>query len=72
MPDLRGKVPIGAGDEVALGETVGAEEITLTEANLPAIYGGSDAEIDNRQPSLGLNYIIALTGFFPSSGWRRT
>ncbi|MFK7944755.1 MAG: tail fiber protein [Paracoccaceae bacterium] len=68
LPDLRGRVPIGIGDDVALGEKVGSEEITLTDANLPAVFGGEGAEIDNRQPGLGLNYVIATTGVFPSPG----
>ena len=35
LPDLRGRVPIHAGAGFQLAETGGAEEITLTQAQLP-------------------------------------
>ena len=36
VPDLRTKVPVGAGTGIALGSAGGANSITLTEAQLPA------------------------------------
>lgn len=41
LPDLRGRVPIGAGQSpghsnYVLGQKAGSEAVTLTEANLPA------------------------------------
>jgi microcystin-dependent protein len=36
LPDLRGRVPVGDGLSIVLGEKQGAETTTLTEANLPA------------------------------------
>lgn len=36
LPDLRGRVPVGEGLSIVLGERQGAETATLTEANLPA------------------------------------
>lgn len=36
VPDYRGKHLVGAGDLVGLGEEIGSDEITLTQANLPA------------------------------------
>jgi len=113
LPDLRGRVPVhvGAGpglSPVVLGETSGAETITLTQGqmpqhnhmvaasngaatgsrpanNFPANGGAYAATSDgttmnvamvqnaggsqpheNRQPYLGLSFIIALQGIFPS------
>ena len=36
LPDLRGRIPIHQGNGFSLAETGGAEEITLTVAQLPA------------------------------------
>lgn len=36
LPDLRGRVPVGDGLSIVLGEKQGAETTILTEANLPA------------------------------------
>lgn len=110
LPDLRGRVPIHAGQgpglsNVALGEHGGAEKVALATANLPphthpigassapattdtptsavvasgGAYGstsdttlapsgatGSGTPIDVRAPYLGLTYVIALQGIFPS------
>ena len=112
LPDLRGRVPIGAGQGTAgstyeLGSSGGQETVKLKASQLPAhshqvraSSGGSTAKNpsdrvpaaggayaatpnakmnaamignsgggqahDNRQPYLGLNYIIALQGIFPS------
>jgi microcystin-dependent protein len=112
IPDLRGRVAVGAGEsatgsDYVLGETGGSETTRLTTSHLPvhshavrasrdgatttdpsnavlaagASYavtpnatmspamtgnsGGGSAH-ENRQPYLGLNYIIALHGAFPS------
>ncbi|MEM7211755.1 MAG: tail fiber protein, partial [Pseudomonadota bacterium] len=72
LPDLQGRVPIGAGtgpglNPVSLGQKLGSEDFTIADANLPGSVGGSDAAIDNYQPSLGINYLVSLTGLFPSS-----
>ena len=72
LPDLRGRAVVGVGDRpgddaVALGQKFGSEENTLTNAQLPASAGGSSASVDLNQPSLGLNYLVALEGIFPSS-----
>ncbi|TRD14194.1 phage tail protein [Palleronia caenipelagi] len=114
LPDLRGRVPMHAGDGPGLsprriGQKFGAEQVNLMESQIPAhshglnvfngtadndrpqgdmlarstIYsatiqptaelnsasissaGGSQAH-ENIQPSLCINYIIALQGIFPS------
>jgi len=36
LPDLRGRIPIHQGNGIILAETGGAEEITLTSAQIPA------------------------------------
>lgn len=71
LPDLRGVAPVGAGqapglDNIRLGQRIGSETYTITDTNLPGQLGGGAQGIDNYQPSLGLNYIIALQGIFPS------
>lgn len=127
LPDLRGRVPVHAGDgpglpDVRLGQRFGSATYVLTVAQMPphthpltaklratdsqadtrdpsnaalskdrgtstyqtdapanvnmhptSIGGGigqtgDNAPINNMQPSLGLNYIIALQGLFPSRG----
>lgn len=117
LPDLRGRVPVHAGDDVTLGQRDGENAHTLTVNELPqhthTVYASSDqatsstpvgnvlsakarrgknvyapppstaleAQVlnpntiapdgggqahDNTQPSLVLNFIIALQGTFPS------
>jgi microcystin-dependent protein len=129
LPDLRGRIPVGAGSGTGLtpyvlGQTGGAESVTLTANQLPShahtytvsasdqqamvsvptassslaapydtvnasgIAGynstapntalnigatvtgsiGGNLPTPLVQPYLGLNYIIALTGIFPSRG----
>ena len=98
LPDLRGRVPIHAGQGSGLsprklGQTIGAEAVALnvthlpedrrwTETgitppdaahgtqNTPRIGGRTTGKTDgiaheNIQPSLCLNYIIAVEGHFP-------
>ena len=83
VPNLDGRAPAGAGAApglipLALGGMVGSEGTTLTIANLPpqllrlsngnvAVLGG-DQPFSVRQPTLGLNYIIATSGDFPTAG----
>ena len=61
--------------ERQLGAKYGAETITpIFKTTQVKITAGSDLSIaqdlqhpvDNMQPSLGVNYIIAIQGFFPS------
>lgn len=82
LPDLRGRAPIGSGQGPGLsgrlrGAATGVEEIALTSAELPihahTVPGGGATEIagaeqpfDNMQPSLGLHYLIATQGIYPS------
>jgi microcystin-dependent protein len=77
LPNLSGRAIVGVGGGVTLGESFGSEQTQLTEANLPlhehTLPGGGftdpaggGAAYDNAEPSLGLNYLIALNGVFPS------
>jgi microcystin-dependent protein len=114
LPDLRGRIPVGAGQgpglsNVDLGQVGGSETATLNQNQMPAhghlasasqgsatatrpanqvpaagqsVYTGSgDGSTMNpafiqqsggsqpfeiKQPYLGINYIIALEGIFPS------
>jgi microcystin-dependent protein len=81
LPDLGGRTAIHAGSgSFLLGQTTGAAQTTLTQAQLPAhahslpalgtvtgITGGGQP-VSNMQPSLGLNYVISTQGVFPSPG----
>jgi microcystin-dependent protein len=76
LPDLRGRVPIGAAQSP--GDTTGAEAITLqswpahahTDSFDDIIVSNKLGPIDltNQNPSLDFNYIINVNGQFPSSG----
>jgi microcystin-dependent protein len=115
LPDLRGRVPIGAGqlpggETYDLGETGGEESVTLTVSQLPShthtamgsasvantgsptnaywatprvlLYSaatpntamnsgalapaGGGLPHSNIKPYLGMTYVIALTGIYPS------
>ena len=68
LPDLRGRTIIGpSSQEVGVGQTVGQGQVTVMTANLPASFGGTGQPIDNREPSLGLTFLIATEGVFPRS-----
>lgn len=81
LPDLRGRVPVGAGPGHPLGSKGGAETVTLTTANLPAhthtLAAGSTQStgageaIDNQQPWLALNFAMHATGEAQEMGWIR-
>jgi len=36
LPDFRGRIPVGTGNNISLGETGGSINITLTSNNMPA------------------------------------
>ena len=72
VPDMRGRNAVGTGtppggsDAVVLGEVFGTESTSLSVANLPVSMGGSGTAVQNYGPSLGLTYLIATSGVFPS------
>jgi len=76
LPDLRGRVAVGADASHPLGSAFGTELTTLSAAQMPAhnhtlpgggVTGstGGNTPVSNYQPSLALNYLIALQGIFP-------
>jgi microcystin-dependent protein len=76
LPDLRGRLVIGAGQggqtPYELGKTPGAAEVP-TQPIQATTAGGPTATVNsvapgsgnNVQPVLGLNYIICLYGIYP-------
>src|SRR5262245_711873 len=62
LPDLRGRTIIGTSPQAQLGQILGQGTTTLTNQNLPVSVGGIGTPFENREPSLALNYIIALQG----------
>jgi microcystin-dependent protein len=83
LPNLSGRAATEAGaapglTPEALGTIMGAETTTLTVANLPAqplqkpngttAFFGGFQPFSLQQPTLGLHYIIATQGVFPTAG----
>ncbi len=81
LPDLRGRVPVHAGTGPGLyphnlGSKFGVESTDLKTSKAAAapasggasvnVVSGFANNINVRQPGLGVNYIIALTGSYPS------
>jgi microcystin-dependent protein len=64
LPNLLGRVAVGATTANPVGTQFGEAATTLTTAQLPP--GG--APVTNDQPSLAVSYIIATQGIFPSQG----
>jgi microcystin-dependent protein len=79
LPDLRGRDAVGEGNG-SVGQPIGSETATLSPSQIPeqqarlptggatGIMGtpGVPAPLDYQQPGLGLNYIIAVSGYYPS------
>jgi microcystin-dependent protein len=69
VPDLRGRTIIGASSAPLgpfLGETIGSPSVSLSNSQAPDGFGNFVQPFDNREPSLALNYVIALEGIFPN------
>jgi microcystin-dependent protein len=64
IPDLRGRNIIGTGNGHVVGDVLGVENITIGQANLPINMGGNGTPINNQQPGLVLNTMVALNGIF--------
>ena len=76
LPDLRGRVAVGADAADPLGTAFGQASTTLTVAQLPphdhtlpggGVTGttGGGQPVTDDQPSLAVNYLIATNGIFP-------
>jgi microcystin-dependent protein len=64
LPNLLGRVAVGATTANPVGTQFGEAGTILTTPQLPP--GGTP--VNNVQPSLSVNYIIATQGIFPSQG----
>ncbi|HTO80456.1 MAG TPA: tail fiber protein, partial [Methylocystis sp.] len=65
LPNLLGRSAVGVGAGVNLAQVFGQETTQLQTNNLP---GHGNAPVNNIGPSLGLHYIIAISGNFPAIG----
>lgn len=68
LPDLRGRIPLGAGsgpglNPCYLGDREGGDKYTFPVSTENT--AGKTFSLQNT-PTLGLNYIICLNGIFPS------
>ena len=61
LPDLRGRIPIHQGNGFILAETGGAEEISLTVAQIPAHGHAALAAIDPASSTSPTGQVLALT-----------
>ena len=67
LPDLSGRDIVGASFLDQVGQQFGQASVSLSNSQAPVPPATSAAaSFDNQQPSLVLNYIIALDGVYPS------
>ncbi|MCR9286869.1 MAG: tail fiber protein [Bacteroidetes bacterium] len=81
LPDLRGRVPVHVGQgpglsNVSLGRKFGQETMSIipqnasvassSDGNEVMLVSGILPNVNAMQPSMGINFIIATTGLFPS------
>jgi microcystin-dependent protein len=68
LPDMRGRIPIHQGNGFILAETGGAEEITLTVAQIPAHSHpalGSSSTTTSNSPTNNIPGRVTIAGVFP-------
>lgn len=73
LPDMRGRVPIGAGtlgpDTVTVGQLIGAARVTLAEANLPRHdHSFSIANHSNHSHTFNTQFLGSHNGHNDASG----
>ncbi|MCI4670603.1 MAG: tail fiber protein [Bacteroidia bacterium] len=77
LPDLRGRTVIGVGtspglSKIDLGQRKGREIFNLQKTRIKSATDGelvtvtTDSKFRTHQPSLGINYIICVSGTYPS------
>jgi microcystin-dependent protein/Holliday junction resolvase-like predicted endonuclease len=66
LPDLRGRTIVGASMANPLGALIGSPTVGLTNSQAPNGFANTVQPFDNREPALALNYLISLSGIFPS------
>jgi microcystin-dependent protein len=64
LPNLVGRIAIGADAANPLGSAKGSDDVFVTRSELP---GAGQQALSNDQPSLAVNYLIATTGIVPST-----
>ena len=64
LPNLLGRVAVGATTTNPVGTQFGEASTTLNTSQLPPTSAG----VTNDQPSLSVEYLIATQGIFPSQG----
>lgn len=66
VPNLTNALPIGAGGQYMVGETVGTLSTTLFNEMVPGSIGATAGAVplSTMQPSLALNYIINVEGLY--------
>jgi microcystin-dependent protein len=70
IPDLQGRVLVGTGQGIGLsnetlGQATGSDSVTLHPGQMPSSIGGGNVAFDDRQPSLGITYMINTGGHAP-------
>jgi microcystin-dependent protein len=79
LPDLRGRVAVGANASNPVGSAFGVESNVVGLSQMPVhdhseasggttASSGGNQSLNNDQPSLAVNYLIATRGIFPSNG----
>jgi microcystin-dependent protein len=63
LPNLVGRIAIGADSANPLGSTKGSNTVLVNSSELP---GSGQTPLSNDQPSLAVNYLIDTTGVAPS------
>ena len=73
LPDLRGKVAMGAGKSTILGQSFGssvnnkkAVKVVLDSVDGETVFTSVNPSENTVQPSIGMNYIICINGMYPS------
>jgi microcystin-dependent protein len=66
LPDLRGRTIISASTVDPVGTLLGSPTASLSNNQTPNGFTNTAQPFDEREPSLALNYLIALNGTFPN------
>ena len=67
LPNLNGQAIRGVSNPTSAGQLTGTPTVAITTAQLP-VPTGSGAKFDNRQPALGMQTLIDVSGVYPTGG----
>ena len=67
VTDLRDRTIVGAGGDIEIGAVLGSDAASGTGSNRQEIL---NSHIDNYQPSLALNFLVATEGIYPGGSLR--